>query len=79
MYRRLQNLQISSVIVCSEWDRLEYNTVLTAEKRGPQIVGAEIAGVYCIQNLPIFSNFYIQQKCLKDIRIEICQNDGSKH
>ena len=25
-----------------------YNTVLTAEKRGPQIVGAQIAGVYCI-------------------------------
>ena len=27
---------------------LVYNTVLTAEKRGPQIVGAQIAGVYCI-------------------------------
>ena len=26
-----------------------YNTVLTAEKRGPQIVGAQIAGGYCIQ------------------------------
>ena len=25
-----------------------YNTVLTAEKRGPQIVGAQIAGVYYI-------------------------------
>ena len=24
-----------------------YNIVLTAEKRGPQIVGAQIAGVYC--------------------------------
>ena len=24
-----------------------YNTVLTAEKRGPQIAGAQIAGVYC--------------------------------
>ena len=24
-----------------------YNTVLTAEKRGPQIAGALIAGVYC--------------------------------
>lgn len=23
-----------------------YNTVLTAEKRGPQIVGAQISGVY---------------------------------
>ena len=24
-----------------------YNTVLTTEKRGPQIAGAQIAGVYC--------------------------------
>ena len=24
-----------------------YNTVLTAEKWGPQIAGAQIAGVYC--------------------------------
>ena len=25
-----------------------YNTVLTAEKQGPQVAGAQIAGVYCI-------------------------------
>ena len=47
LYRRLQNPQIASVIVSSKWDRMVYNTVLTAEKRGPQIVGAQIAGVYC--------------------------------
>ena len=51
MYRRLRNPQIASVIVCSKWDRMVYNTVLTAEKRGPQIVGAQIAGVYCTKNL----------------------------
>ena len=51
MYRRLRNLQIASVIVRSEWDRMVYNTVLTAEKRGPQIVGAQIVGVYCTKNL----------------------------
>ena len=52
MYRRLRNPQIASVIVCSKWDRMVYNTVLTAEKQGPQIArariaGAQIAGVYC--------------------------------
>ena len=44
---QLRNPQIASVIVCSKWDRMLYNTVLTAEKRRPQIMGAQIAGVYC--------------------------------
>ena len=47
MYRRLRNPQIASVIVCSKWDQMVYNTVLTAEKRGSQIAGAQIAGAYC--------------------------------
>ena len=46
--RRLRNLQIASVIVCSKWDQMVYNTVLTAEKWGPHIAGAHISGVYCI-------------------------------
>ena len=37
-----------SETVCSKWDRMVYNTGLTAEKRGPQILGAQIVGVYCI-------------------------------
>ena len=57
MYRRLQNPQIASVIVCSKWDRMVYNTVLTAEKRGPQIVGAQIAGVYCIKRKFQYPNY----------------------
>ena len=44
--RRLRNPQIASVIVCSKWDRMVYNTVLTAEKRGWLLVG-----VYCTLNL----------------------------
>ena len=51
LYRRLRNPQIASVIVCSKWDQMvynTYNTVLTAEKRGPQIVGPQITGIYCI-------------------------------
>ena len=40
--RRLRVL----LYVVHKWDRMVYNTELTAEKRGPQIVGAQIAGVY---------------------------------
>ena len=52
--------QIVSVIVCSKWDRMVHNTVLTAEKRGPQIVGAQIAGVYCTRKSgTLLSNSHI--------------------
>ena len=54
MYRRLGNPQIAIVIVCSKWDRMVYNTVLTAEKWGLQIAGVQIAGVYCT-----YSNFQL--------------------
>ena len=57
MYRRLRNPQIVSVIVFSKWDRIVYNTVLTAEMRGLQIMEAQIAGVYCNGNVEIASKF----------------------
>jgi hypothetical protein len=74
--RRLRNPQIASVIVCSKWDRMVYNTVLTAEKRGPQIAGAQIAGaqiagaqiagVYCtiIKILSDIENIFMIHKGL---------------
>ena len=44
-----------------------YNTVVTAEKRGPQIAGAQIAGVYCntlVQNL-LICNFLVKEEVEK--------------
>ena len=68
MYHRLGNPQIASVIVFSKWDRMVYDTVLTAEKWGPQIAIA----VHRLRGFNVATVKHLPEKNM------FCSNDVDK-